>query len=194
MAGHRYFTPAGFTRQALELNRPFPEDWPVAFHGTRPARIASILQTGLGVRPPLAGHVEPNVELFGIADWANAVFVTPSYKYATFYGTVFVRDPRVDRIVPSLRNGKVVVTLLQCRINPAAFGVFPETIGAGSAGVTIDANLDNGALEWRIPAASVPNNIVVYGVLFAHVEPHRFSRVHTLDAAPPPSTGGCAAM
>ena len=61
--------------------------WETAWHGTRYKYLESIIQKGLlpagasGIKPA-AGHYSLGEEHFGIANWAAAIFLSPSILYA----------------------------------------------------------------------------------------------------------------
>jgi len=61
--------------------------WETAWHGTRYKYLESIIQKGLlpagasGIKPA-AGHYRLGEEHFGIANWAAAIFLSPSILYA----------------------------------------------------------------------------------------------------------------
>ena len=170
--GLPYYLPMGFTRIGVLL----PEEkkicfkWPVAYHGTRPGFLGEILDKGLQIRAPLAGHVpvekgEKHLIPKGVdkpfkGKWAEAIFATPSYRYAAWYG--LYRNSTGVACLTS--DKKIPVLLLQLRVK--SHEVHPETIGVGSEEV-IDTHFANKELEWRITG---PEDVVVYGVLTRNVD------------------------
>lgn len=192
-AGRPYFVPVGFDGTAIkcfEGDWRF-DNWPLVFHGTNPAIFTNIILDGFklpselgGVRP---GHIPLERVVNNVPNWANAIFTSPSYKYATYYGTYCYKYdaqgwqrvwPSFDAVrhaniyVPTSifninERGQVVgltVLLLQCRVNvpPAPACIYAETIGATRTAKIIDNHFRNDELEWRIPNT---NDIVAYRIL-----------------------------
>lgn len=62
--------------------------WEIAWHGTQYSNLPSILERGLlpagsdGITPA-EGHVKLSAKLFGVQNWAAAIFVPPSILYAS---------------------------------------------------------------------------------------------------------------
>lgn len=62
--------------------------WEIAWHGTQYSNLRSILERGLlpagsdGITPA-EGHVKLSAKLFGVQNWAAAIFVSPSILYAS---------------------------------------------------------------------------------------------------------------
>jgi len=96
--------PVGFSRIGLKVqdfDRRFG-DWHVAFHGLRSdATVKAILASGglktptqVGIEPPIR-HISLGETVFDIDNFADAVFLSPSYKYR------FVRRVMLRFALPS---------------------------------------------------------------------------------------------
>lgn len=64
--------------------------WEIVWHGTQYRNLQSILERGLlpaGSRgiTPVKGHFELGEKVFGVQNWAAAIFVSPSILYASHY-------------------------------------------------------------------------------------------------------------
>lgn len=115
--------------RALTKNLPKEaQTWVHAFHGTKRHALESILKHGL--RPAgsqvdgtvvdvVAGHIKTDVEVRGIKNWAQAIFVSPSVFYAGHY----VYAERVT----SLDNTRWAV-IIECLVKPNSFKAFPHTL------------------------------------------------------------------
>jgi ankyrin repeat protein len=146
--------------QYLKICDPDLENFPhTAYHGTSIHVIRSILMDGLvmantvvsngkRVCPP-PNHISRGLEAFGIKDFANAIFVSPSLHYSS--------DP-----VYAVRfsyNDQSMIAVLECRIKDVKFGRFKSTVPAYTAKPGDDLN----AIEWRL---TNPAYIQITGVLF----------------------------
>lgn len=63
--------------------------WEIVWHGTQYRNLQSILERGLlpaGSRgiTPVKGHIELGAKVFGVQNWAAAIFVSPSILYASY--------------------------------------------------------------------------------------------------------------
>jgi hypothetical protein len=164
--GKKYYLPYGFRRIGVKCpNFELYENWCVAFHGTTFDRIASILRDGF-LRPltmtshgditirPREGHIQLGDVIDGDEDFANAIFLSPSYLYSScevYAKTHIVRDKKFK-------------VLLQVRVRPGSYKVYKETIGAEKK--QIDPHFDNNELEWIVKN---PADVVVYGVLIKEI-------------------------
>ncbi len=74
---------------------------------------------------PQDGHIALDRTVSGIANWANAIFVSPSVFYASHY----VYSERVlDRDFSSDEAPASWCTLVQCLVRPASYRSFPHTL------------------------------------------------------------------
>ncbi len=89
-------------------------------------------------------------------EWCEAVFASPSVEYCTFYSSQLSKD----------KTSKIPIVLFQCRVDPKAIEVHPETI-AWSKKEQLCPYYKNDELEWRITDKS---KIVVYGILIRELD------------------------
>ncbi|CAF0883519.1 unnamed protein product [Rotaria sordida] len=152
-----------------------------AYHGTSVNVIRSILMDGLvmpstvvsnGFRVcPPANHIPRGEEAFGIPDFANAIFVSPSIYYCSdpVYAVTFSHDDQR------------MIAVLECQVQKDAFRAFPSTVSTYKAHSSDDLN----AIEWRIEC---PAAIRITGILFIPVVKSRTeaarSRAKKLDVDP----------
>jgi ankyrin repeat protein len=149
--------------QYLKIGDANSKDFPhTAYHGTSITVIQSILMDGLvmantvvssgkRVCPP-DNHIARGVEAFGILDFANAIFLSPSIHY--------VSDPAYAVQFPC--NDQSMIAVLECRIKEGEFKTFKSTVSAYEAKPGDDIN----AIEWRL---TNPAYIRITGVLFIPV-------------------------
>ncbi|CAF3682849.1 unnamed protein product [Rotaria sp. Silwood1] len=133
----------------------------IAYHGTDIKVIASILMDGLvmastvvssGYRVcPPPNHISRQVELFGIKDFANGIFVTPSIHYCS--------DPAYA--VTFTHNDERLIVVLECAVKNT-FGRFPSTVPTYTAHE--GDNLKE--IEWRLTNTA---DIEILSVLFIPV-------------------------
>ncbi|CAF4120098.1 unnamed protein product [Adineta steineri] len=146
--------------QYLKIQEPDVELFPhQAYHGTSINVIRSILMDGLvmpstvvsnGFRVcPPAGHIARGVQAFGIPDFANALFVSPSIHYCS--------DPVYAVTFSS--GDQQMIAVLDCRIRNDAFKAFASTVPSYVAHPGDDIK----AIEWRI---TCPAAIQITGIIF----------------------------
>ena len=146
--------------QYLKIRDYDPQNFPhIAYHGTSIGVIRSILMDGLvmantvvssGIRVcPPPNHIARGVQAFGIKDFANAIFVSPSIHYSS--------DPVYA--VSFTYNDQSTIAVLECRIKSDGFDAFKSTVPTYVAKPGDDIN----AIEWRI---TCPAFIQITGVLF----------------------------
>jgi ankyrin repeat protein len=136
--------------------RTFPN---TAYHGTNIKAIQSILLDGLvipgtvvsiGLRvcPPM-GHYARDDTHFHVANFAEAIFLTPSIHYSSdrTYATPFSDGDR--QLIP----------VLECSVKSGSYGVYPSTLAVYTAQPDEDIN----ALEWRVKD---PADVEIIAVLF----------------------------
>ncbi|UJR11912.1 hypothetical protein I4U23_016090 [Adineta vaga] len=131
----------------------------IAYHGTSIGVILSILMDGLvmpstvvssGVRVcPPKGHIARGLEAFGIKDFANGIFVSPSIHYCSdpVYAVTFSDDDQR------------LIAVLECSIKRNLFDKFSSTVKDYKPHPTDDPN----GLEWRL---TNPAAIEIISVLF----------------------------
>ncbi|CAF1103316.1 unnamed protein product [Rotaria sordida] len=118
----------------------------IAYHGTNIKVIESILMDGLvmpstvvssGFRVcPPENHIARGVEAFGIKDFSNGIFVTPSIYYCSdpAYAITFTyKDERL-------------IAVLECTVKKESFSTHPSTVKTYVAHKGDDIN----AIEWRL--------------------------------------------
>ncbi|CAF1276546.1 unnamed protein product [Rotaria sp. Silwood1] len=118
----------------------------IAYHGTNIKAIESILMDGLvmpstvvssGLRicPP-TNHIARGTKAFGVDDFSNGIFITPSIHYCSdpAYAITFTHDDQ--RLIP----------VLECTVKNNSFQSFPSTVKTYVAHEGDDIN----AIEWRL--------------------------------------------
>lgn len=177
--GMDYWLPAGFRRAAVDVGNFSPwEDAAVGFHGCTLEAAKAILKGGFKLPSQLkgvrAGHIPLGTSTFGIDNWSDAVFLTPSHKYtmAPHYGGlgtlkqvkgkdgVFINTKCVDE------SETMVFCILQCRIRPGGLTktedgkrAFPGTTGAYN---DCDHRVSSDGMEYHVKN---PEDIQPYGLL-----------------------------
>ncbi len=110
-------------------SRP-PADWLVAWHGTKPQFLESILRHNLQAAGSKAGgkevdivdgHIPLGETVFGIENFAAAVFVSPCVAYAA-------HPAYAGRIGTAAGEW---ITLVEVRVRPNSFKAFRSTVGGG---------------------------------------------------------------
>ena len=154
--GKPYYLPVGFVGIGLHVEN-FVEDWCVAYKGVKIRSIPSILRDGFKLPSQLlgdrTGKLPLNIQLYGVSNFADAIFVSPSHVYASLSGMNII-DP-----APEKRTEKnILISLLQVRVRPNSFSEFPNT----TMYEPDDPHYNNNELEWRI---TNPKDVVPYRVL-----------------------------
>ncbi|CAF1123691.1 unnamed protein product [Rotaria sp. Silwood1] len=133
--------------QYLKIREHNKEKFPhIAYHGTNIKAIESILMDGL-VMPstvvsngfricPPPNHIPRGKEAFGINDFSNGIFVTPSIHYCS--------DPAYAVIFK--HQDQRLIAVLECTVKANSFKTFPCTVPTY---VTHDGD-DRKAIEWRL--------------------------------------------
>lgn len=184
--GLPYYLPHKFTRKSLVV----PDFHTacgnttscVGFHGTNFEAAQHIIRNGFQL-PSEGGpcrvhrlHIRPRVSVFGVDDWSEAVFLSPSHKYcmAPHYGgcgslrTFRSRGARaVFACTGSIPEDKMVFCLMQCRIQTSGLTVNPATDGKVFPGTTpglnnCDSRVPGTGMEYRV---AVPQSVKPYGLL-----------------------------
>ncbi len=131
----------------------------VAYHGTNIEAVRSILTDGLiipgtittsgkRINPP-SNHIARDVQVFGVPDFAAAIFVSPSVYYSS--------HPTYAR--PFSYNGQQLIPVLECSVKTNGFTSNKCTTTTYNAHPTDD--LKN--IEWRV---NDPTNVQINSVLF----------------------------
>ncbi|CAM2701482.1 unnamed protein product [Rotaria socialis] len=131
----------------------------VAYHGTNIKAIESILMdgivmpstvvcSGLRVCPP-NNHIARGVKAFGVEDFSNGIFVTPSIHYCSdpAYGVQFQHDD------------ESLIAVLECTVKDKSFTRYKCTVPNYVAHPDDDIN----NIEWRL---SNPAELEIISVLF----------------------------
>merc|ERR1712224_47752 len=179
--GMGYWLPAGFKGKAVDVGSFSQwEDAIVGFHGTTLETAKLILQDRFKLPSELPGgvkdgHIELGEEVYGIDNWADAVFLSPSHKYtmAPHYGggstlkkikgmsDVFVNMSSVDQ------EGNLVFCMLQCRIKKEGLSKDPSTgkrVFSGTSGEYdyCDHRISSDEMEYHVKD---PKNLQPYRLL-----------------------------
>lgn len=158
--------------QCLKIREHNTKDFPhIAYHGTSISVIPSILMDGLvmpstvvsnGLRVcPPDNHIARKVSAFGINDFSNGIFLSPSIHYCS--------DPAY---AVSFSNGdQRLLAVLECSVKKNSYGPFPSTVPGYQSHPDDDAN----ALEWRFtnPAAIEIISILFIPVIKSRIEAAR---------------------
>ncbi|CAF4631233.1 unnamed protein product, partial [Rotaria sp. Silwood1] len=134
----------------------------IGYHGTNIKVIESILidglvmpstvvSSGLRICPP-NNHIARQETAFGIKDFSNGIFVTPSIYYCS--------DPAYA--VTFTYNDERLICLLECSVKEGSFGRFKCTVPNYVAHPDDDIN----AIEWRLTNTA---DIEIISVLFIPV-------------------------
>ncbi|CAF1486140.1 unnamed protein product [Rotaria sordida] len=149
--------------RCLKIREHNKEDFPhIAYHGTNVKAIESILMDGLvmpstvvscGLRiSPPNNHIARQKTAFGIVDFSNGIFVTPSIHYCS--------DPAYA--VTFAHNDECLISVLECSLKDGSFKSFKSTVPSYVAHEGDDIN----AIEWRL---TNPADIEIISVLFIPV-------------------------
>jgi hypothetical protein len=154
--------------KVLRLPDKPPPGWTLCWHGTKIAHLGSILKNGLQpagatvdgslIQPP-ANHYRLGTTHFGLSNWANAIFVSPSVLYA---GHPCYAEHVVD-------DSDQWCVLLEVYCRPKAFSIHKSTILANDpvpgepAEPEWRVDVQGEDQLWRLPSAS---NIRVRAVVF----------------------------
>lgn len=175
--GEPYYLPVGFTSTGIKIQE-FPKGECVAFHGTSLKSAHSIVRNGF--RRPLKvgpGHIPIERTVFEIPNFAHAIFVTPSYRYAALYsiGRVIRSKDDSNLWIPSgmFQDGKILITLLQCRVKRGTFQKIHNTLVVRRNPNWADPHYSNEEMEWRVED---PENVTAYRVLRLSISFDDFER------------------
>lgn len=156
-----YYCPVGWKRygikvcEAAEFDRRY-DGWAVAYHGTKRAFAAMILNTALKGKTGCFADGEP------------VVYATPSIRYASAppYAKGWTNP-----------DGEYVQIVFQLRVNPAhIWKVEKETLPTLTQGKQIDPNIDNSRMEWLIRPKGkdqkfiAPNQLICYGIMLRKLD------------------------
>ncbi|CAF1268197.1 unnamed protein product [Rotaria magnacalcarata] len=146
--------------KCLQIREHNKAEFPhIAYHGTNIKAIESILMdgivmpstvvsSGLRICPP-NNHIARGVKAFGVEDFSNGIFVTPSIHYCSdpTYGVQFQYDD------------ESLIAVLECTVKDKSFAAYKCTVPNYVAHA--DDNID--AIEWRL---SNPAELEIISVLF----------------------------
>lgn len=163
-----YLPPLGFIGIGLNVNK-FDEDSCVAYHGTTIDAALGILKHGfrLPSEPGMSsreGSFRLNCALFGVDNYADAVFVSPSLKYATLFGIQNSPLPNDSE------NEDFLIVVLQVRVKLGSYLTFPNT----TYYLIDDPHYKDEALDWRI---SNPKDLFPYRILFKKVTKNEINNI-----------------
>eukprot|EP00299_Pterocystis_sp_00344_P013721 c6754_g1_i1.p1 GENE.c6754_g1_i1~~c6754_g1_i1.p1 ORF type:complete len:1114 (-),score=222.57 c6754_g1_i1:21-3362(-) len=180
--GRPYYVAVGFQKSGVRVDRfeELYQSWCVGYHGTKPSSVLPILQNGFDMnRKPLDNHWQLGETHFEIHNFANAVFVSPSYVYAGLYGT-FYWNSTTWVISSKVDATDVLQVLIQVRVNPAALvsgntenrSIFPSTFKEIKDTTVIQPNISFDEMEWRITDVA---NVKPYAVLLRSMSLEEFA-------------------
>lgn len=177
--GRPYYLPVGFESFGIKINN-FDENTCVAYHGVNLENINSIIENGFKLPSELGGSKEGHYKLnethFGVKNFADAIFVSPSIKYASCYAvneTIIYKNGQTlvkSGFVTKDRNTNSIyykLILLQTRVKPKSFREFPNTINLNIK----DPHFPRNVLEWRIEN---PKDVFPYRILYKFIEKNDF--------------------
>ena len=166
--GEPYYLPVGYQSEGIIVKK-FINYSCVGFHGTKAKNVKSIIEKGFLLPSenggPLKGHYQLNKAYFDIPNFADAIFVSPSIKYASLYaGTPIIAQNEKIVCVETghLIHGLIRIVILQVRVTPKSYGILKNTLNIEAK----DPHYKENELEWRIPKKS---DIFPYRVLFKHI-------------------------
>ena len=166
-AGKPYFVPVGFKSIGINIT-DFDENTCVAFHGTTADVLEPILNTGFKLPSQLGhvrkGHYELGKPYFGIPNFADAVFVSPSIKYSSLYGHSSIIAQREDGTwvrAGHIEHNLIRIIVLQMRVKPQKFTENRNTTKC----IVNDQHFTDDQMEWRVPN---PNDLFPYRILYMH--------------------------
>lgn len=159
-----YALPKGWCRFGLRAKDP-AKDWHVAFHGTTPDRVISILQSGLVAAGSVtkrgeevlerSGHYTPTTKPYNEFD-TRQIFVSPTILYAGRLEYAKCRETYFDSVSGGHYRHQVA---FQVWIKPSSYNISPSTVADPRP---IDINFSNSELEW---STKQKRAIRVYGLL-----------------------------
>lgn len=101
-----------------------------------------------------------DLTLFGVPNYSNAIFVTPSVNYASCFGIEEIQ--KTDNICR--------IVILQVRVKPNSYTIHPNTTNYDFA----DSHFNNDQLEWRI---ANPRDVFPYRILIKTVSLNEISQL-----------------
>jgi hypothetical protein len=160
-----YALPIEWCRFGLRIRKSAPDSWHIAFHGTTPDRVLSILESGLvpagGVTDrgeevfERSGHFTPSRKPYSEFD-TKQIFVSPTIRYAgreeyAKFGKLYFDSITGENYLPQVA--------FQVWIKPESYKIDRSTILDQSQ---IDPRFSNSELEW---STKDKNDTIVYGLL-----------------------------
>lgn len=146
--------------QRLQIREQDVKEFPhTAYHGTEIDVIRSILMdgfvmpstvvsNGFRVCPP-DNHIARGTSNFGIEDFANAIFISPSIHYCS--DSVYAKTFQV--------GDEILIPIIECAVKKNRYGAFPSTVRGYKPHPTDDLE----KIEWRLDN---PGDIQITAILF----------------------------
>lgn len=166
--GKPYYLPVGFQSEGIKVKN-FIKYTCVGFHGTKAKNVKSIIENGFWLPSenggPLKGHYKLNDIHFDIPNFADAIFVSPSIKYASLYAgkPIIAQNEKIICVETGhVIHGLIRIVILQVRVTPKSYGIFKNTLNIDAK----DQHYSKNEIEWRIPKKS---DVFPYRVLFKHI-------------------------
>jgi len=154
--------PNGWSGYRVGLKVDIPDDYVKCYHGTTITAIESIIRDGLLIPGtissngkeinPTTGHIARNTNCFGIQDFSRAIFVTPSFGYASHH--VYARQFHW--------NGKRYKPVLECFVAKDGCERYKSTTPSYEA-----TKQDPELLEWRV---TDPLKLLIGAVLMIQIK------------------------
>ncbi|KAK8899122.1 hypothetical protein M9Y10_001423 [Tritrichomonas musculus] len=165
--GRPYYLPVGFKSIGIKVQN-FIENSCVAFHGTPASKVKLIMKDGFkkpsqigGVR---SGHIKLGTDCYGIINFPDAIFTSPSIKYASWYGKniIIAKGPDGTFVESGNIEHKMLrIIVLQVRVIPNSFTIHQNTTTENIN----DQHYKESELEWRIADTK---NLFPYRLLYKH--------------------------
>jgi len=144
------------------LKVDIPPDYEKCYHGTMLPAVESIIRDGLlipgtissngkEINPP-TGHIARNINCFGIVDFSRAIFVTPSFGYASHH--VYARQFHW--------NSKRFKPVLECYVAKDGIETYTSTTPSYDK-----SPYDPDLLEWRV---TDPLKLVIGAILLIQIK------------------------
>ena len=159
--GQSYYYPVGFFEIRFRILN-FNQNTIVAYHGTRISCIPSILKNGFKLPSELGLRSNFLLEqtFFGIQNYPNAIFVSPSIKYASLYG-----------IQENAPLDEYYIILLQVRVKPNSYTMHSNTTNYN----VNDPHYNDDQIEWRI---ANPKDVFPYSVLVKTISANEMRQLY----------------
>jgi hypothetical protein len=187
--GFPYFLPAGFTRKGLKVHFEGWENQPNGCHGCSVDVAQKIINDGFKLPSEMSGvkdgHIGLSKTVFGVENWADGIFCSPSHKYcmAGHYGghawkpisAIHGKGLFVDSTATAVDEAGedlALFCILQCKMHKDFLTRskqrdrrFKGRVFAGTSGPILnncDQRVDRSTMEFRITSG---DGILPYGLL-----------------------------